>query len=535
MKLFKSILLINLISISLILAIKENSLKEKLEVKENLKNNKRNKLLMLNRNKATEQAAKKEIEGVYKLSSKELEELNDFPSTKKKNSKAAKLRKNDDDDEAKENEEVGAEVSDYFKSTLQASQSSFSSSSSSSSSSESSESSSSSSTKMTQTSSYSMNSVKLEQQDKWKAIFKTLERRQICSSTEKARIDKKKSDNGEDSFVNIGYHENSNGGDKKSAIYLGLPFPKPTWNDKKFGFGEAGYYFDYLDSCFQAAVTKIFNEIYNSAKKIKDDPEKDPYSLMNQLKIHNNLGKSDKIDQSIFIQKTDPKIQLFSLSAAEPSFNPHIFNLGVNYVQLQVILNEWGWLNAQLADYADPAKHILDKFDWDGNGRLDPREFIFFSIRQNIDILGVPNPKIQHFYNQFISSFLEPIFQYADCDGDGLLNSENLWLASENLVCRHPLKYNIYKCDAKSSDGNSDYRTASTNDFILKNKRSVDAYLTKQEFYRGILLGYWDRQTTNTGILNKDQINMKNERWHNDGILDIECQDIKDTQRILKS
>ena len=44
---------------------------------------------------------------------------------------------------------------------------------------------------MTQTSSYSMNSVKLQQQEKWKAIFKTLERRQTCSTTEKARIDKK--------------------------------------------------------------------------------------------------------------------------------------------------------------------------------------------------------------------------------------------------------------------------------------------------------------------------------------------------------
>ena len=365
----------------------------------------------------------------------------------------------------------------------------------------------------------------------WKNLFNSINRREICSRT-KATYSSSEAT----SYTNIGYTGIKKPGNGGGIGYIALPFPKPGYDERKYGKGEAAYYFDYLDHCFQKPISNIFSKIYMEAKKIRDDPEKDPYSLINQLKNYRNQGIANNIDPMIFMQKTQDRLLERELTSANSNFNPIIFNLGISYWQLNVILKEWNWINNNLIHYPDPAKHLLDKYDWDGNGRLDPREFIFLSIKENFDNLGTKNP-LKNFYNQFIFAFLDPIFSYADCDGDGLINSENLWFTSENLICRDSIRYDIYKCDAKNSDSNSDYRTASINDFILKNKGASDAYLSRNEFYKGILLGFWDRQVTNTGIFDSNEINEKDMRWGGanflNGTVDLECESIKDLQRLL--
>ena len=73
---------------------------------------------------------------------------------------------------------------------------------------------------------------------------------------------------------------------------------------------------------------------------------------------------------------------------------------------------------------------------------------------------------------------------------------------------------------------NKDYRTTSTNDFVLKNSRKKDGFLDIEEFRTGVLLGYWDRQTDSRTIYMDDTKNMKSLRWAAGGAQDIVCRDV---------
>ena len=74
---------------------------------------------------------------------------------------------------------------------------------------------------------------------------------------------------------------------------------------------------------------------------------------------------------------------------------------------------------------------------------------------------------------------------------------------------------------------NGDQRTSSINDFILKNGKIVEGFISKDEFVAGILLGYWDRQISGNKIYSGDEINKKFVRWEEDKITDKECELIK--------
>ena len=63
--------------------------------------------------------------------------------------------------------------------------------------------------------------------------------------------------------------------------------------------------------------------------------------------------------------------------------------------------------------------------------------------------------------------------------------------------------------------------TASINDFILKNSKTKDGAITRNEFRVGMLLGYWDRQAENTAIHTDDKRNLKNLRWEEGDMIDI--------------
>lgn len=360
-----------------------------------------------------------------------------------------------------------------------------------------------------------MSSIKMQQTQKWKVLFKTIDRSYSCSAAEKAKVAKKKKEKEENQY-----------------LHTGLPWAKAGWNERRYGRGEVGYYFDYIDNAWQKRVAGMFKKTYAAAKTIPDDPAVDPYSIENQLKVYSSQGLAYKIPQEIFYEKTPDTARKMTevLASINPKFNIGVFNQGITYAQLAKLMKEWKWVTAKMAGYADPARHILDKYDWDGNGRLDPREFIFYSIHENRSLLG-DRQQHMNFYNEFVESVLEPFFAYADCNGDGFIQSEEIWFASQLLKGRHPVKYDIYKCDAKVTDSDSDYRTAATNDLVLKNMKAADGYLNKEEFYHGMLLGFWDRQTSPRGVGEGNEYNEKAYRWAgvppNEGEIDIECEQIK--------
>jgi len=163
----------------------------------------------------------------------------------------------------------------------------------------------------------------------------------------------------------------------------------------------------------------------------------------------------------------------------------------------------------------------VDRYDFDGDGRLNPREFIIMSIIHNKNVLGTT---CKHCYNDIITKKIDPIFRFLDCNNDGKINSEDMWANFEGLK-RAPAnsgKYNIYGCTIKGKK----YRTGSMNDFIIKNMKSFDGYLTKEEFRAAVLLGYWDRQTDIEKIYPDDTRTFKQLRWGTDGGTDVVCQRI---------
>lgn len=338
-----------------------------------------------------------------------------------------------------------------------------------------------------------------DKNSKFSKLFDNTDKKKTCSSKSenKAKEDEKKSGT-----------ENSN-----------LPFAKPH-STKEYGTGNIAYMFDYLDSCLKDEIVKAFDKVYNEARSIPSNPVTDIYSLQNQIKVLKGMGHSNIISDA---ELNSGNNELFSklLSKLNPKFNINSYNVGINIEQITNIMSQWGWVNSTPTYGENPIKELFDRYDWNGNGRLDPREFIFFSIIENKGIFEKTSQK--NHYKDVIETILEPIFSFADCNDEGKVTSEQLWKTFEKLKCKS--RFDIFSCTLKGSD--QSYRTSSVNDLIIKNSKEFEGYLNKNEFIKGILLGFWDRQTTSTEILKGDEKAKKNERWTNNGEKDKECEEIK--------
>jgi len=165
------------------------------------------------------------------------------------------------------------------------------------------------------------------------------------------------------------------------------------------------------------------------------------------------------------------------------------------------------------------AKKIVDRYDFDGDGRLNPREFIVMTIINNLSILGTT---CKNCYNDIITKQIDPIFTFLDCDQDNKISAEDIWGSFGSLKRKTPGKTNIYNCLVKGKK----YRTNAVNDFLIKNMKSFDGFLTKEEFRAAILLGYWDRQTDVEKIYPDDTKTFKPLRWGPNGDTDLVCDRI---------
>lgn len=357
-----------------------------------------------------------------------------------------------------------------------------------------------------------------EKAKKYAGLFQSPNRGPACNKLAKKKRDSK----------------NKKGDEGDKFLHAPLPIVKPSPDDAGYGLkGDVAYWFDYIDACWRDEITGIMTKIFDEAKAIKvdDNDTNDIYSVTNQLKNYASSGMESQIPMEILSENTPSAIkqQTKVLQKINPKFNPQIFENSISLPQIRKLVVEWNWLNDKMMDWADPGKHIVDKYDWDGDGRLNAREFIYWTISDNITELIKDKSKDRTpTYESFIDNQLDPFFVYADCDGDGYLKSENLWFTGELLKCKDPSKFQIYKCDAKLDDSESDYRTASTNDFILKNQEKADGFINKEEFYQGILLGFWDRQCSpGQGVVTGIEHSNIPARWGGGGTVDIECGIIK--------
>jgi len=360
------------------------------------------------------------------------------------------------------------------------------------------------------------NKISAELLKKWAALFKSADRGPACKNDKnknKLRLKRKK--------------------EKDIFLQSPLPIAKPSPDDVGYGAkGDIAYWFDYVDSCWRDEISGIFEKMFNEAKaiEVEDNDVNDIYSITNQLKNYASSGLESQIPMAILGENTPEAIkkQAKTLQQINKKFNLQIYEASISLPQIRKLIVEWNWIGTKMGDWVDPGKHIVDKYDWNGDGRLNAREFIFWTISDNLlEVIKDKTKERKSFYEPFIDQQLDPFFTYADCDGDGLVNSEEIWQAGMHLKCKDATKFKIYDCDAKASDNESDYRTACTNDFILKNEEKWDGYNTRDEFYRGVLLGFWDRQTGDgQGVVTNDMLANIGERWGGRGLVDTECQNI---------
>jgi Ca2+-binding EF-hand superfamily protein len=302
----------------------------------------------------------------------------------------------------------------------------------------------------------------------------------------------------------------------------GVPWSGPRKKinilDKQQGFGPSAYFFDFIDEIFQADITKEFQTIYDEVKKLVPDEKEftEPYPLFKLV------GAYAPNDPSSAAKPTDPNDQTLInklkaiVGTNNKVFNENSYKAGITVGNIYKACKDFQWnYNPQEVNFA---KKIVDRYDFDGDGRLSPREFIIMSIVHNKNILGTT---CKNCFNDIITKKIDPMFRFLDCNNDGKINAEDMWTNFENLN-RKINKCNIYDCSIKGKK----YRTNSMNDFIIKNMKSFDGYLTKEEFRAGILLGYWDRQVDVEKIYIDDTRTFKQLRWGASGDSDVVCQRI---------
>ena len=305
--------------------------------------------------------------------------------------------------------------------------------------------------------------------------------------------------------------------------FNGVPWsgPRKKTNilDKHQGFGPSAYLFDYIDQILQSDVAKEFQTIYDAVKILVPDEKnfKEPYPLSQLVGAYSPNEPSTNSTNS-----TDPNDQILLdklkaiMGKDSKVFNENAYKAGITVGNIYQACKNFQWnYNPQESNFA---KKIVDTYDFDGDGRLNPREFIIMSIVHNKNIIGTT---CQQCFNDTIIKKIDPIFKFLDCNNDGKINAEDMWINLENLK-RNSTNNNIYDCTIKGKK----YRTNSMNDFIIKNMKSFDGYLTKEEFRSAILLGYWDRQTDVEKIIPDDTRTFKQLRWGPSNDTDVVCQRI---------
>jgi len=296
-----------------------------------------------------------------------------------------------------------------------------------------------------------------------------------------------------------------------------LPAAKENVHYNKFGFEDAAYVFDYLDSILGNEIVTQIKSLWDSALQAKPDGKvKNVYEYATRLSYYASMGGTgaDAIPFDVKVEKDQMKI-CQALKTFEPTIDPSIMIAGIKMTQMTEIYKMFKMEKPNLVGWQ---KKKLDQYDFDGDGSLSAVEFLFLVIWENKTRLD--DPKL---FGAITKSKLDPIFEYCDCDSDGLISAESVWNCFRELQRPDQSRYNYYDC---RSPKNKNYvRTASTNDVVLKNGEEIQGMLNRLEFQKAIILGFWDRQVTGNDILpiNETSNNLKDLRWNGDGAEDRKC------------
>lgn len=295
---------------------------------------------------------------------------------------------------------------------------------------------------------------------------------------------------------------------------VSVPRKKPNYYAKSMlGWGPSAYLFDFLDDVLMKEITLEFDKIFKEAQKIEPDPNyKDPYSLESITQSKGTKG-NEKENQKELLDKI---LSLLGSEGNDEKFNIKVWENSISCAKIDKILTQWKWYGKK--SVPDPAKYLVDKYDFNGDGRLSPKEFIIAMIRTNK--LVAHTKACKNCMEQSVIDFIDPIFMYLDCQNEEKINAEQLYTNIQKLES-HRCKF--FECQLN----NEGYRTSSCNDFIIKAKKTMDGYVNKSEFRLGILTGYWMRHVDDHRIYTSDEKNMKDLRWDKERAHDLVCDKLK--------
>lgn len=313
----------------------------------------------------------------------------------------------------------------------------------------------------------------------------------------------------------------------QDAEYISQVIPKKKPNPfkvKKHGFEDSAYMFDWLDGFIKKEIVAIFKLYYLSANQIQEDHEiKDVYSVENQIKAFQTMGAGYQV---ISTNVMSPDDEFNILMKMNPNMVKSNYMTGISIGKLAVILKKWEWVNTNEVNWE---KKIFDKFDFNGDGRISINEFLTLAVSIHFEnsTLGSINSKFS--FSEITSEKIDGLFNFADCNSDGFISSEELWNSIKLVKRQDDLKgrFDIFNCDAGKDNEFIDLRSSSVNDFFLKNSYTVKGKLSLMEFRKGILAAFINRQVNDSLITDDDSINGKFSRWQDNGLVDIGCLKLK--------
>lgn len=278
---------------------------------------------------------------------------------------------------------------------------------------------------------------------------------------------------------------------EKEKTYFNDNFPKPKQNPYTEGLGLSSYFFDYIDSILQKDIVKEFKSVFEMALVIGEQENVvDVYDL--KLLSASNIEKKLNLDKSSEIK------------TILQNYDELVYKKSINLKQLAKIMIDWNW-NVVKPNLKVPLeKYVLDKFDFNGDGRLNIHEFTIANIIMNINNFNCLNC-----YENTKKKLLYPMFTYLDCTGNGRINAETIWSSFKYLKKSNSEEANIYNCLVSEKP----LHTVSINDFVLRSAVKYIGVLDIKEFTTGILVGYANRQLNGHEADEKNLLNQKSLRW----------------------
>jgi hypothetical protein len=276
-------------------------------------------------------------------------------------------------------------------------------------------------------------------------------------------------------------------------------FPKSKINQYdllKQGDDHSAYFFDFLDPIFQFEISYEFKSAFEMAKNFPYDAEDDPYSFENLINYSSTYNHIDLL----------PKIT---------QHGKEIWDNSITVPQIKMVIEYWGWtVNSHSRD---EAKYFVDKYDFNGDGRLNPREFTLGMIVENLNYVG-GKFGCKNCLENVVSNKIDIMFKYLNNNKSSFVTAEQIWNGFKHLKRGSNSNFfSLYSCQKYKN-----VRTIAVNDFVLKAHDSFNGKLTNRDFRLGILLGYWNRQTDEKRIYFENELNGKSNRWTETGI-DIHC------------